>query len=55
MQLAKELLRRDQFSPVLEYLTQCRTFWEMGGTWLDLWEAKVRARVVPNFFMNLYR
>jgi tetratricopeptide (TPR) repeat protein len=55
MQLAKALLRRDQFLPVLEYLMQCRIFWEMGSTWLDLWEAKVRAGVMPNFFMNLYR
>jgi len=55
MQLAKELLRAGETSAVLEYLGQCRAFWKMGGIWLDIWEAKIRAGEVPNFIMNLYR
>jgi len=54
MQLAKELLRAGQTAPVLSYLKQCRTFWRMGSTWLDLWEAKVIAGQVPNFFQRSY-
>jgi len=52
MHLAKELLKVRQVEPVLAYLDQCRVFWEMGGTWLDLWERKVREGRVPNFFQH---
>jgi tetratricopeptide (TPR) repeat protein len=52
MQLAKALLRTGQVEPVLRYLAQCRAFWEMGGTWLSLWERKVREGLVPNFFQH---
>ena len=52
MQLAKALLLEGQEEPVLEYLNQCRLFWEKGGTWLDLWERKIRAGQVPNFFQH---
>ena len=55
MQLAKGLLRRGESEPVLGYFRQCRSFWKMGGVWLDLWEAKVRGGGVPNFFMHAYR
>ena len=55
MLLARELLRAGETEAVLTYLQQCRKFWKMGGTWLDIWEAKVRAGAVPNFMMNLYR
>ena len=55
MQLAKELLRCGQTDPVLKYFEQCRSFWKMGNVWLDLWEEKVRAGGVPNFFFNCYR
>lgn len=54
MQLAKALLRKGHVVPVLEYLTQCRAFWEMGGKWLDLWEQKVKAGLVPNFFQHTH-
>ncbi len=54
MQLAKELLKRGQTEPVLSYLQQCRVFWEMGATWLDLWEQKIHAGQVPNFFQHCY-
>jgi hypothetical protein len=55
MQLAKELLRSGQAESVLRYFEQCRSFWKMGNVWLDLWEEKVRAGAVPNFFFNCYR
>ena len=54
MLLAKELLRTGETEAVLEYFGQCRTFWKMGGEWLDIWETKVRAGHVPNFFMHLH-
>jgi tetratricopeptide (TPR) repeat protein len=52
MQLAKALLREGEVVAVLEYLDGCRVFWEMGGTWLSLWERKIRAGQVPNFFQH---
>lgn len=52
MQLAKSLLKSGHIDPVLEYLQQCRTFWKMGETWLDLWERKIREGHVPNFFQH---
>ncbi|MFH1817639.1 MAG: hypothetical protein ABIK08_18970 [Pseudomonadota bacterium] len=52
MQLAKALLRAGHVEPVLGYLRRCRAFWEMGGTWLNLWERKVREGLVPNFFQH---
>lgn len=52
MHLAKELLKVAQGEPVLAYIQQCRAFWEMGGTWLDLWERKIREGQAPNFFQH---
>ena len=52
MHLAKELLKLGHVEPVVAYLVQCRDFWEMGGTWLALWERKVREGHVPNFFQH---
>ena len=54
MQLAKELLKQGQKDAVLTYLKQCRKFWKMGNTWLDLWEQKIHADQVPNFFQHCY-
>jgi hypothetical protein len=54
MELAKAVLRRGESEAVLAYLQQCRTFWKMGGVWLDLWEQKIRGRTVPNFVMHCY-
>ncbi|WP_104656857.1 tetratricopeptide repeat protein [Ralstonia insidiosa] len=54
MQLAKALLREGQVEPVLEYLARCRIFWEMGSTWLDTWEQKIRLGEIPNFFQHSY-
>jgi hypothetical protein len=55
MQLARALVRAGEADVVLEYLGRCRAFWVMGGTWLDLWEAKIRKGELPNFAMGLYR
>ena len=54
MQLAKELLKKGQTEAALAYLKQCRKFWEMGTTWLDLWEQRIHAGHVPNFFQHCY-
>jgi tetratricopeptide (TPR) repeat protein len=54
MQLAKALLRCGESEAVLAYLSQCRNFWKTGAFWLDLWEQKIRAGAVPNFFMHSY-
>jgi hypothetical protein len=54
MQLAKGLLQAGCTAPVLNYLKQCRGFWRMGSTWLDLWESKVSAGQIPNFFGHSY-
>jgi tetratricopeptide (TPR) repeat protein len=55
MQLAKALLRNGETEAVLAYLQQCRAFWKMGGEWLDIWERKIKADAVPNFFMHSFR
>jgi tetratricopeptide (TPR) repeat protein len=55
MELAKALLRAGQIDVVLDYLEQCREFWEMGHTWLDVWDAKIRSGQAPNFQMNCHR
>ena len=55
MELARALLKRGETEAVLKYLVQCRAFWKMGTTWLDLWEPMVRAGRVPNCLMNAYR
>lgn len=55
MQLARALVRAGQADVVLQYLDRCRVFWDMGGVWLDLWEAKIRRGELPNFAMGLYR
>lgn len=54
MHLAKELLKVGQVDPVLAYLDQCRVFWVMRDTWLEVWERKVREGRVPNFFQHAY-
>jgi tetratricopeptide (TPR) repeat protein len=55
MQLAKALLRQGESAAVLAYFEQCRSFWTHGNVWLELWDEKVRAGGVPNFFMHAYR
>jgi hypothetical protein len=55
MQLARELLLAGETDAVLRYLDQCRRFWDMGATWINIWEHMIRAGSVPNFAMNRYR
>ena len=55
MQLAKALLRHGEFEAVREYFGQCRRFWKMGTTWLDIWDEKIGRKEIPNFFMHCYR
>lgn len=50
MQLARALAKQGRFDAAITYLEQCRIFWEMGTVWLNLWEQKLRAGEVPNFF-----
>ncbi len=54
MQLAKALLKAGHIEPVVAYLNQCREFWEMGDTWIDIWERKIREGHIPNFFQHNY-
>lgn len=54
MSLAKALLRAGESEAVLAYLGQCRAFWKMGEPWLTIWENKIRAGGVPNFFFHLW-
>ncbi|MRV75994.1 hypothetical protein GJ700_30200 [Duganella sp. FT92W] len=54
MHLAKSLLKAGHVTPVLEYLQQCRVFWRMAGVWPDLWEQKIRAGGIPNFFQHCF-
>lgn len=54
MHLAKAILLKDQPEPVLAYLNQCRKFWKMGDTWLDIWSKIILAGRVPNFFQHSY-
>ena len=53
MTLAKQLLEQGEKTVVLEYLSECRTFWKMGGANLTAWTATVQAGGVPNFGANL--
>lgn len=55
MFLALRLLQVGESSSVLDYFQLCRKFWKMGDVWLELWEAKVRAGGIPNFFSARYR
>ncbi len=55
MRLARDLLRLGFADQVLGYLRECRRFWRMGETWLNIWEKKVQRGAMPTFFMQLYR
>jgi tetratricopeptide (TPR) repeat protein len=54
MRLAKALLLQGASTEVLEYLGQCRKFWEHGSEWLRIWEQKIQRGAVPNFFKHSY-
>jgi Flp pilus assembly protein TadD len=55
MQLARALAKLGRFDAALTYLDQCRVFWASGTVWLNLWEKKLRASEVPNFFCAGHR
>ena len=52
MRLARALLRAGESQSVIDYLEQCRAFWEGGDAWITVWEEKIRAGSVPNFAMH---
>lgn len=53
MSLAKEMLEAGEKDAVLDYLKQCRAFWEMGHDSLDVWESMIRDGRSPRFGANL--
>jgi hypothetical protein len=55
MRLAKGLLEKSEIAQVLVYLEACKNFWEMGHSWITVWEKKISRGAVPNFYMNLYQ
>ena len=54
MQLAIALLEVGERDAVMNYLTQCGTFWTMGSTSLAIWQRKIAAGEMPNFFSHRY-
>jgi hypothetical protein len=54
MSLAKALLEHDEREAVMEYFSQCRTFWKMGTQQLDEWTEIVRGGGMPDFRSNLH-
>jgi hypothetical protein len=53
MALAKELLDRGETSTVLEYLEECKSFWEGNRGKLAQWVALIRAALTPDFGANV--
>jgi hypothetical protein len=53
MQLAKELVEKDERDVVLQYFDLCRKFWKMDRGRLDQWSATVRGGGTPDFGANL--
>lgn len=53
MVLAQELLQRGRRQAVLEYLEECKTFWDMGLGQLEKWIAQVQSGETPEFGPNL--
>jgi hypothetical protein len=49
MMLAKELLEKGERDGVLEYLSECRSFWKMGTASLDAWSETVKKGGTPGF------
>ena len=52
-QLAFELLKIGQVTPVLEFLELCRTFWNPRSSRASVWIEELRAGATPNFGPNL--
>jgi hypothetical protein len=53
MALAKELLDRGESAVVIEYLEECRNFWDGNRGKLPEWLALLRAGLKPDFGANL--
>ena len=53
MQLAKELLERNETAVVLEYFELCKKFWKSPHQKLDDWTKDVKANRIPQFGANL--
>jgi hypothetical protein len=53
MTLAKEMLEIGERDVVLQYLENCRSFWQLGDDRLDRWEQEIRSGKVPDFGANL--
>jgi TonB family protein len=51
--LANELLQKGDRDAVLDYFTECRSFWKMGAEQLDAWSESVRKGETPAFGANL--
>jgi hypothetical protein len=55
MRLARGLLELGEAEQVLIFLEACSKFWEMGDSWIPIWQKKIRRGAIPNFYMQLYR
>jgi len=53
MELALQLLRAGDHEVVLEYLSLCRRFWQLGQPQLDHWTSDVMAGREPAFGAHL--
>ena len=53
MTLARELLERGETDAVLEYLSLCSKFWDLGRGDLEGWMAQIKDRKTPDFGSNL--
>jgi hypothetical protein len=53
MALANELLANGQRDVVLQYLSECATFWKMEHGALSTWAAAIQAGKMPDFGANL--
>jgi hypothetical protein len=53
MALARELLARGERDVVVQYLSECATFWKMDRGALSTWTAAIQAGKAPDFGANL--
>jgi len=54
MTLAKELLAKGETESVLNFFTQCESFWKMGQESLAKWRNQIKEGKTPDFGGNLY-
>jgi hypothetical protein len=53
MALANELLTKGERDVVLQYLSECATFWKMDRGALSTWTVAIQAGKTPDFGANL--